>query len=447
MKYHELTLRVTGEPVDIVARLARTAGFEPYVVYEAGGQWSYAGGALGEIVVDRHGARTRWGDSENLHGPDENPFATVSRFLGEVPIRDWRTYGWAAFELGHLQAGRPHLAGDDTLLHLIIPRAEVRLSDGHALVRATDRDTLRRFADLVGAEEPASVYETRPFSLGQENKATYQAAVSAAVAEIQQGQLDKVIVSRVVPVGFEVDLVGTYVAGRRANTPARSYLLNMGELRATGFCPETLLQAGPDGRVVVRLLAGTRSRTGDPVRDEQLRAELVRDPKEIYEHSISLRAAVAELAEICAPDSVSVQQFMAIRERGSVQHLESTLVGRLADGLSTWDALGRSIPAAAVTGIPRDAAYAAIHRFETAPRGLYGGAVLTCDERGDIDAGLVLRSIFARGDSTWLRAGAGIVAQSQPEREFEETCEKLGSVAPYLVCAPELTLRGGFKQW
>jgi anthranilate synthase component 1/salicylate synthetase len=236
-----------------------------------------------------------------------------------------------------------------------------------------------------------------------------------------------------VDVETEVDLVATYVAGRRGNNPARSYLLDLGGIQAAGFSPEIVVGVTAEGSVVSQPLAGTRALTPDLLANEALRADLFGSAKEVYEHAISVKTGVDELAEVCAPDSVGVPEFMAIRERGSVQHLASRVTGQLADGLRAWDAFGAVFPAVTASGVPKEPAYHTIRQYEAESRGLYSGTVLTVDHTGALDAALVLRSIFRRDGRTWLCAGAGIVGQSTPEREFEETCEKLDSVARYLV--------------
>ena len=126
----------------------------------------------------------------------------------------------------------------------------------------------------------------------------------------------------------------------------------------------------------------------------------------------------------------------AVRERGSVQHLASTLVGRLPrpdDTTQAWRAFAALFPSITATGIPKRAAYRVIRELEPRERGLYAGAVLTCDHTGHLDAALVLRSIYQDTERTWLQAGAGIVHHSNPEREHEETCEKLRSVSEHLI--------------
>ncbi|WP_252395901.1 salicylate synthase [Streptantibioticus parmotrematis] len=231
----------------------------------------------------------------------------------------------------------------------------------------------------------------------------------------------------------QADLPGTYLAGRAANTPARSFLFNLGGWQATGFSPEIVLHVGRDGRLVTQPLAGTRKLGGDHEENARLRRELLCDSKEVHEHAVSVRLACEELGAVCDAGSVVVEDFMSVKERGSVQHLASQVAGRLRNDLCSWQAFGVLFPAVTATGAPKSAALAALLRHEEGPRGLYGGAILAVDADGDLDAALVLRSVLRRADRTWLRAGAGITRHSVPEREYEETCEKLRSVAPYLI--------------
>ncbi len=259
--------------------------------------------------------------------------------------------------------------------------------------------------------------------------------VASAVQEIRRRRLQKVILSRIVPVPGDIDLVSTYQAGRLGNTPVRSFLLDLGVQRSAGFSPETVVEVSADGDVSTQPLAGTRALSGDPVVDRNLRAELLGDPKEIFEHAISVQVAQDELRTVCDAGSVRVTEFMAVENRGSVQHLSSRVSGRLEQGRNAWHAFAELFPAVTVSGIPKAVAFELIRRYENEPRNLYSGAVLTVDSDGALDAALVLRAVFQRGGRTWLRAGAGIVEQSTPDRELEETCEKLRSISRFLVPA------------
>jgi salicylate synthase len=208
-----------------------------------------------------------------------------------------------------------------------------------------------------------------------------------------------------------------------------------------GFSPEIVVKVDRDGLVVTQPLAGTRRMVGDRRENERLRSELCDDSKEVYEHAISVKAASEELLSLCSPGSVTIGEYMTVKERGTVQHLASSLSGQLAEGRTQWDALMTLFPAVTASGVPKLAALHAIRRFEQGNRGLYGGSVLTVDEDGALDAALVLRTAFWQDGRAWLQAGAGIVGQSNPDRELEETCEKLRSVSNCIV--RETTAAGG----
>jgi salicylate synthase len=186
-------------------------------------------------------------------------------------------------------------------------------------------------------------------------------------------------------------------------------------------------------------VAGTRALTGDAGTDRRLREDLLADPKELHEHAISVKLAVDELAGSCEPDTVVVEEYMTVKERGSVQHLASRVVGRIPEGSGPWDAFAAVFPAVTASGVPKHPAYEAIRRYESEPRGPYAGTVLRVTQDG-MDAALVLRSVYAQEGRTWLRAGAGIVDQSRPERELEETKEKLRCVAGTLVARDDGSL-------
>lgn len=434
--YFETRLGLISDPMTAVARLASSGLHADYVVYENSGTWSYAGGSFAEITLDRTGARLR--QQEEVMLPwDGRPLEQVQDLLDAVRIKDWRAYGWATFELSYAKDGDVRHIGDQRLLHLVVPHTEIRIEGGEAHLRSADQATLTAALAALMSEDDESRTVPNPVDVRQAGADAYRRSVGAAVEAIQDQRLQKVIFSRVVPVDFEVDFVGTYLAGRRGNSPARSFLLRLGGIEATGFSPEIVARVDPDGRVVSQPLAGTRALTGDRIEDERLRRELLADPKEIYEHAISVKIAYDELLDVCAPGTVDVEEFMVVKERGTVQHLASRVSGQLDAGRGAWDAFKAVFPAVTASGVPKDAAYDSIRSNESETRGLYSGAVLTLDQDGAMDAALVLRSVYRQNGRTWLRAGAGIVGGSRPERELEETCEKMGSIGRFLVPAAE----------
>lgn len=432
LRYRSAETELPGDPVQLAAGLAESGLFDQYVIYEQNGDVWFAGGALGEILVGRSEIRRRWLSEETTTALGPHPLRQVHEELDRMAVAGWNAYGWMAFEFSHLHAGRPDRAGDDDLLHLVVPHSEVRFRQQGALIRSADQETLDALTGLLGRADTHPTAVPRPIDVS-DTEGRYPDMVAQAIEEIRTSDLQKVILSRSVDVPYPVDFVATYVHGRSHNTPARSFLLNLGGRRVAGFSPETVAEVSADGEVVTQPLAGTRARGFGDQEDERLRAELLADPKEISEHVLSVKLAEEEMATVCRPGTVSVRDLLSVRRRGSVQHLGSSVHGLLADSATAWDALRAVFPAVTASGIPKAQAYDCIARLEKEPRGIYSGAVLRAGSDGSLDAALVLRSIFEDGGRTWLRAGAGILAGSTPARELEETCEKLRSVAPYVV--------------
>ncbi|MCL6296881.1 salicylate synthase [Streptomyces kronopolitis] len=438
MKVHYRTSVVESarEPLDIAVGLAASGLFDTTVIHEAADEWSVAGGVAAEVIVDAKSIRcTSLGVTREEPWFGE-PLTAVQKFLADLPISDWTAYGWCAFELAHAIAGMTLEEG--TLLHLVIPETEIRLTGSRILLRSLESGALAAAEDMLARIAADSVpAESLPVQVDLESNAeTYRLSVAALIEEIRAGKLQKAILSREIPVGTEIDFPASYRRGRLANTPARSFLLDMGGLRCFGFSPESVVEVSADRRVSSQPLAGTRALTGDPHLDHKLREDLLSDPKELHEHAISVKVAVDELVGPCKPDSVFVEEYMSVKERGSVQHLASRVVGQMPEEASPWDAFAAVFPAVTASGVPKRAAYQAIQRHEQNRRGLYAGAVLKVAEDGAMDAALVLRSVYAQGGRAWLRAGAGIVERSHPDRELEETREKLRCVATSLLaCA------------
>lgn len=432
-QYVRTSVRSALDPIAAAVMLVREAP-APFMVYERAGEVSVAAGAAAEIVLDRREVRVRIGTRWSAAPTGDQPLQQVHRWLADLDIAHWRAYGWINFELSYLLHGMPESAGSGPLLHLIVPERETRITDRSSELRAMRADDLAETCAQLATGPEHPVLSTRRChvddSAGTE---PYRLAVAAAIGDIRARRLQKVILSRVVRVPGTVDLVATYRAARQANTPARSFLLDLGGIRAAGFSPETVVEVDANGVISTQPLAGTRALSGVDLVDAGLRADLLSDPKEVFEHAVSVQAAQEEIMSLCRAGSVRVEDFMTVQSRGSVQHLGSRVTGRLGAGRNCWHAVAALFPAITASGMPKAAACEAIHRYETEPRGLYSGAVVVADADGGLDAALVLRTVFQRNGRTWLRAGAGLVGQSTPDRELEETREKLRSVSPFLV--------------
>ncbi|WP_308277295.1 salicylate synthase [Streptomyces ginkgonis] len=435
LTYAERRVPFGADALETAAALC-AASRDPHLLYERRGSVGWAEGEAAVAGIGPSGPTLRYAGELRRLAPTTPAPAALGTALAAVGGDAWRAYGWAGYELAALlHQDRPVT---DTALRLVLPEREVRFEGDTALLRAVDPAGLEplaaRLTAAAGAGLPLPAGRLSP-DIDRHDAAPYRALVAEAVRDIRAGLLDKVIVSRHVPVPGRLDLPATYLTGRRANDPARSFLLRLGGWEAAGFSPEIVTTVDADGLVRAQPLAGTRALEGHLERDLARRAELYRDAKEVFEHAISVRLVATELDRICATGSVRVEDFMSVSERGSVQHLASRLAGRLAEGATRWDALAALFPAVTASGIPKAAACDWISRAERPGRGLYSGAVITADADGSLDAALVLRSVFRRDGRTWLRAGAGIVAHSDPDRELEETREKLRSIGRHLVPA------------
>ncbi|MFY2787909.1 salicylate synthase [Rhodococcus sp. MALMAid1271] len=417
-----------------VVTLAESGLFDEYVVYEDRGRWVFAGGVIARIVLQPNVVTTTWGtDEPTVRRWSGNPSTALREACDGLRRESWNAYGFIGFGFAaHLHGVTGPSDSEEVLGHLVVPRVEVRFGVDHHDVEVTGSEEDR--AGVLAALAAASVGETTVHSLDVGGDLDdYRARVQQAVTEIHRGDYAKVILSRTVRIPFDLDMPGTYRAGRAANTPARSFLLHLGDLRAAGFSPELVASVDAHGVVTTEPLAGTRAFGLGSEADSVARTDLEQDPKEITEHAVSVRTSFEELESIARPGSTAVSDFMSVRERGSVQHLASTVRARLREDLSCWDAFGALFPAVTASGIPKREAIEAIGRLDDPSRGLYSGAVVKASSSGELEAALVLRAVYEQQGSAWLRAGAGIVGQSTPDREFDETCEKLASVAPYLV--------------
>jgi salicylate synthase len=437
LRYHEMHAPQSWNPLAAAMRLCRGAPFSDFVLYERDNVWHYAGGTAAELLVNSREVTVSWPGKRTTTGWEDNPLPAISGLLSGYPGDRWNAFGWTTFELSYFLHGLAKLPPPESglpLMRLMIPHTEAVIGPAGVVVRSLSRTAAAQCVAVM--EDPGDAMTRRPRPVPIDvGRASYCAGVEAAVADIKAGLLDKVIVSRRVPVGAEIDMAATYRAGREANTPARSFLLRVDGFEAAGFCPETVVEVGRDGHVITQPLAGTRA-LGHGVDDDlALRADLCSDPKEVYEHAISMRSSWEELGQVCTPGSVRVDVPMEVKHRGTVQHLGSVVSGQLAAGRTPLDALAAVFPAVTASGIPKAAACSLISRLETTARGLYAGSVLRLNHAGGLDAALVLRSVYQSAGQAWLQAGAGVVGVSRPEREFTETCEKLASVAGHIVPA------------
>jgi salicylate synthetase len=420
---------------ELVAALAEAHG-EEYLLYERDGQWVLAIGALAIIELDRDELRIIQDGVTQRQTWSGRPGPVLGEAVDRLLLETVEAFGWIAFEFGAYRFGlQERLAPQTPLARVFWPRTRIVVSaDAVALFDAEDRHVENVSRLLSAGVPPLPTPSAVDVSA---DTSDYRARVGAAIDEIIAGDYHKVILSRCVNVPFALDFPSTYRVGRQHNTPARSFLLHLGGFRALGYSPELVAAVHHDGVVVTEPLAGTRALGRGAELDREAREDLESNTKEIVEHAMSVRSSVQEIDEVAEPGSSAVVDFMTVRERGSVQHLGSTVTARLHASKNRMDALETLFPAVTASGIPKAASVDAILRLDESPRELYSGAVVRFSADGGLDAALTLRTVYERDGRTWLRAGAGIIAASDPDREFEETCEKLTTLAPYLVARRE----------
>jgi anthranilate synthase component 1 len=201
-----------------------------------------------------------------------------------------------------------------------------------------------------------------------------------------------------------------------------------------GASPEIMCRV--DGRGVVnRPLAGTRRRGATPEEDAKLAAELTADPKERAEHVMLVDLARNDVGRVAEVGSVKIENLLAVERYSHVMHLSSTVTGTLKEGLTAFDALRASLPAGTLSGAPKVRAMEIIDELEPHRRGPYGGAVGYVDFAGNMDTCIALRTMVLRGTTADIQAGAGLVADSDPAEEYQETVNKAQGLLTALAVA------------
>ena len=265
--------------------------------------------------------------------------------------------------------------------------------------------------------------------------AAFLDGVARAREYIHAGDAIQVVLSRRLTLPMSGDPFRLYRALRVLNPSPYMFFLEFPEVALVGASPEMLLRAAGDAAQVCPI-AGTRPRGADPDRDAALERELRDDPKERAEHVMLVDLGRNDLGRVCAPGSVHVPTLMSVERYSSVMHLVSTVTGRLRDGVDTLDALQACFPAGTVSGAPKIRAMQIIEELEAVRRGAYAGAVgYVGFGARSLDTCIAIRTIVVRGGEAHVQAGAGIVADSLPERELAETNAKARAMMGALALA------------
>src|SRR5262249_5936314 len=251
----------------------------------------------------------------------------------------------------------------------------------------------------------------------------FEAAVRRCKEYIKAGDVFQVVLSQRLQTETKARPFDVYRTLRVVNPSPFLFYLKAGPLCLVGSSAEIMVRVEGD-RVTIRPLAGTRPRGRTEEEDVRLGEELVADPKERAEHIMLVDLGRNDVGRVAAYGSVQLSDVMTVERYSHVMHLCSTVTGRLQLGKTAFDALRSCLPAGALSGAPKGLALGIIAELEPHRRGPYGGAVGYVDFSGNMDTCIALRTMVLKGQTAYLQAGAGIVADSIPANEFEETMNK-----------------------
>lgn len=283
---------------------------------------------------------------------------------------------------------------------------------------------------------PQSPIPNPQFSLPQSNhtREQYETAVRKAKEYILAGDIFQVVLSQRFQMPVVADPFDVYRSLRIVSPSPFMFFVKHGDVTLVGASPEIMCRV-ENGVVTNRPLAGTRRRGQNETQDKQLAAELLADPKERAEHIMLVDLARNDVGRVAEIGSVTISDLLTVERYSHVMHLSSTVTGQLQSGLTAFDALRAALPAGTLSGAPKVRAMEIIDELEPHRRGPYGGAVGYVDFGGNMDTCIALRTMVIQNGTAYIQAGAGIVADSDPAEEYQETVNKAASLMRALAAA------------
>jgi len=286
--------------------------------------------------------------------------------------------------------------------------------------------TEKRLASPISLPSPVP-RESIPEPVSNLSVEKYNSNIEIAKDHIYAGDIFQAVLSQRFAMKIDCDPFDIYRALRFVNPSPYMFFLQMDNLHLVGASPEMLVKVR-DGRVEYGPIAGTRPRGKTPEEDAALQRELLADEKERAEHVMLVDLGRNDLGRVCKYGTVKVTDLMRIERYSHVMHLVSSVEGELRDDLDCFHALESCLPAGTVSGAPKVRAMEIIEDLEPCRRGVYGGAVGYVDFSGNLDTCIALRTLVAKDGVAYIQAGGGIVADSQPERERDESFNKASAL-------------------
>lgn len=271
------------------------------------------------------------------------------------------------------------------------------------------------------------------------DKETYCHMVERAKAYIREGDIFQIVLSNRLEAAFEGSLFNTYRVLRTINPSPYMFYFSGTDVEVAGASPETLVRL-EKGVLHTFPLAGTRPRGRTPQEDEALEAELLSDEKELAEHNMLVDLGRNDLGKISRFGTVQVEKFHSVERFSHVMHIGSTVRGEIREEFDALDAIQAVLPAGTLSGAPKIRACQLIGELENTKRGIYGGAIGYIDFTGNMDTCIAIRIAYKKNGRVFVRSGAGIVADSVPEKEYQECINKAQAVVRALELAEEVEI-------
>ena len=297
---------------------------------------------------------------------------------------------------------------------------------------------IRHMADLIRDGKMADI---RPGRMTSDVKALFSkdrfcAMVEKAKRHIFEGDIFQVVLSNRLEAEYEGSLLNTYRVLRTVNPSPYMFYFASSDMEVAGASPETLVKL-EDGVLHTFPLAGTRPRGQTPAEDKALEAELLADPKELAEHSMLVDLGRNDIGKVSEFGSVVVEKAYQIERYSHVMHIGSTVRGQIREDRDALDAVASILPAGTLSGAPKIRAAQIINDLENNKRGIYGGAIGYISFTGNLDLCIAIRIAYKKRGKVFVRSGAGIVADSNPEKEYQECLNKARAVVVSLEMAQE----------
>lgn len=318
-----------------------------------------------------------------------------------------------------------NLSGKLTIIVLVDP--ELPDARQNALARVAElHDRIRQPLPERKQQHAITRVSESDFESGF-TEAGYKAAVRKIIDYITQGECMQVVLSQRLSVPFSAPALDLYRSLRTLNPSPYMFYLNLGDHQVVGASPEILVRL-EDNEVTVRPLAGTRPRGADEAEDQANEQSLLADPKELAEHLMLIDLGRNDIGRIARTGSVQVTDKFCIERYSHVMHIVSNVMGQLKEGMSAMDVLKATFPAGTLSGAPKVRAMEIIQELEPVKRGVYSGAVGYLSWNGNMDTAIAIRTAVIKDGTLNVQAGAGIVYDSDPDSEWQETHSKARAI-------------------